>query len=141
MPPLQRREDTARLVCSTSNQVSPRGQRAHTQGKILEWGMTASLVLAGPCLTQIMEVIQGCQNKLIDCFEELKVEFFFMKHDVQKLREKVQATEHRIATLEDTVRPMSTDVQVIKKTLSEQTKKMAHMEDRMRRNNMAGGVP
>lgn len=39
-----------------------------------------------------------------------------------------------MATLEDTVRPMSTDVQVIKKKLSEHTLKMADMEDRMGRN-------
>lgn len=91
-----------------------------------------------PSFTQIMVAIQGYQNKLIDHFGELKLECSFMKHDMQKLREKAQAIfDHHIAYLEeDTVRPMDTAVQVAKKTLSEHTLKMADMEDRKRRNNI-----
>lgn len=89
-----------------------------------------------PSLTQIMSAIQGCQNKLIDHFGELKLELSFMKHQI---REKTQATDQHIASLEDTVRPMDTAVQVAKKALSEQALKNADMEDRMRWNNR--GVP
>lgn len=87
-------------------------------------------------LTQIMAAIQGCQNKLIDHFEELRMEFSFMKHDMQKLREKAQTTDRRVSSMEDTVRPLDTAAQVTKKTLSEYTLKMAVMEDCMRRNNI-----
>lgn len=83
-----------------------------------------------------MAAIQGCQSKLIDHFEGLKVEFSYLQHDMQKLREKARATDRRIASLEDTVRPLDTAAQVTKKTLSEHTLKMADMEDRMRRNNI-----
>lgn len=89
-----------------------------------------------PSLTQIMAAIQGCQNILIDHFGELKMEFSFMKQDMQKLRENAQAADHRIASLEDTVRPLDTAAQVTKKTLSEHTLKMADMKDRTRRNNI-----
>lgn len=53
-----------------------------------------------PSLKQIMVALQGCQNKLIDYFGELKVEFSFLKHDMQKLREKAQATDHRLCCFE-----------------------------------------
>lgn len=73
----------------------------------------------GPFLTQIMVAIQVCQNKLIYHFGEHKLEFSFVKHDMQKLKEKAQASDHRIASLEDTERPLDTAVQGAKKTLSE----------------------
>lgn len=68
-----------------------------------------------PSLTQIMAAIQGCQNKLIDHFEGLRMEFSFMKHDILKLREKAQATACHVASLEDTVRPLDTVTQVTKR--------------------------
>lgn len=89
-----------------------------------------------PSLAQIMDAIQGCQTKLIDHFEGLKMEFSFLKHDMQKLREKAQVTDRCIASLDDIVMPLDTAAQVTKKTLSEYTLKMADMEDRMRRNNI-----
>lgn len=62
-----------------------------------------------------MMAIEGCQNKPIDHFGQLK--FSFMKHDMQKQREKAQLTDHCITCLEDTVRPMETTIHVVQKTL------------------------
>lgn len=131
-PPLQQHEDTERPMPASSGRVSPRVQRDRTirrgrsldRGDVLMHGADRALEEEEePSHKQIMAAIQGCQTKLLDHFGEM-------------LREKAQATDHRIAALEDTVRPMSTDTQVIKKPLSEHTLKMADMEDRMRRNNI-----
>lgn len=81
-------------------------------------------------LKQILAAIQG------DHFEELKLEFSFLKHNVQKVMEKAKAVDKPVASLEDIVRPTDTAVQVAKKTLSDHTLKMADMEDRMCWNNI-----
>lgn len=88
-----------------------------------------------PSLTKTMAAIQRCQNKLIECFGELKLDFSYMKRGMQKIREKAQAANEHIDSLEDTVGPMDTVVQVAKKAISEHTLKMAYTEDCMRQKN------
>lgn len=83
-PLLQRREATTWPVPATHVQVSPRVQRDRTtrRGREDDCRSSADRALdegGEPSLTQIMATIQGCQNKLIDRFEELQVEFSFMK--------------------------------------------------------------
>lgn len=62
-----------------------------------------------------MSAIHLCQSTLTDHIKGLKIEFSFLKQDVQKVRERTVAAKQCISILEDTVRTMETEAQITRK--------------------------
>lgn len=85
------------------------GTRAARCEKVCVWGGDPE-----PSLMQIMAVIHLCQSTLTDHIEGLRLEFSFLKQDVQKVGERTAAAEQCISSLEDTVRPQDTAAQIAK---------------------------
>ena len=67
---------------------------------------------------------------------EVKAEISFVRHDMQKLRERTSALEGRVSTVEDDMVPMQRDLNYNCHLTEQHAARLDEMENRMRRNNV-----
>lgn len=89
-----------------------------------------------PTLLQIMDTIKSCHAALSTQIETIRVDFALLKDDVQKVRQRVTQTEHRISAVEDDLNPLMIHVRDLSADNKAQEAKLGDIEDRLRRNNL-----
>lgn len=72
----------------------------------------------------------------------MKAEISYVRHDMQKLKERTSALEGRLGTVEDDMAPMQRDLKYNCHLTEQHAARLDEMENRMRRNNVRSlGIP
>lgn len=92
-----------------------------------------------PTLRDIMAAVLSCNTSIAALMSEtkgVKAELFFVRQDMQKLRDRTTALEGRLSTLEDDWAPIQREVHYNSIAVDKEAAHIDDMENRMRRNNV-----
>lgn len=92
-----------------------------------------------PSLAEILRAVHKCTvslHTLQDQFGGLKEELGFIRHDLQKTRERTTAAEGRISELEDKITPLLRETQITARFARANELKSNDTENCLRRNNI-----
>lgn len=80
----------------------------------------------------MLEAISDCKSTLTGKIEEVKIDVSLIRQDLQKFRERVTATEHRINRMEDEVPPIQITTERMQHQLNTLLSKQDDMENHPR---------
>lgn len=89
-----------------------------------------------PDTAKVLAAIAESRTYLTNRIDEVKVDISLIRHDMQKLRDRVTDTETRISVAEDTLSPLPQDVRDLQRKYSLLMAKMDDQENRQRRSNL-----
>lgn len=89
-----------------------------------------------PSNKEILGAIQAAHASTTAQLDTITIDISLLRQDMQKLRERTTEVEQRVSRLEDTARPLPSDLARVQKQLAEMTDKADDIENRLRRNNV-----